>query len=357
MRIQSHLSPVFAKLLGTCAAAAAAILFTATAGGQTPITRLPTSPVAPRIQIDDSELAKLKPIQQRYDDRIRAAFRGNEKLEAAMLAELRAISAQKSLAQRKAMIQAYQSKYRSQYAAILQKGGVDLSAMAREMQAAVPTRNFSVSDGFAILALPAEGVAQLAGKLTLPSNSPTAQPPSTQERKLRDSDFQKDRDGNCIDAGAQGGSTANGKTRADTFAAIVGVCRANASRTFAFTVRPGETVKFDVRYDASAGAFALGVLGHAESKGKTLLSLRKRNGRTVEARLGASVFALAPLAAASGKDDEVSDARESFTVTEAGEYELEFSATVSAFAGGVIAGTSADAEISELSVTMTTSSN
>ncbi len=322
---------------------------------------------APAAQLDASTLQRLGTIQTSYDRRIAAAFDRNPALRDRMKAALEAIGAERDSVRKRQMIASYQQTYGTQYQQVLQAGGVDLSAMAREMKAAAPAMNFSVSNRMAIAARPvaslgtagtrvqALSTSSSTGLRTLGSPAPS---PTERRERLALRDFESDRNGSC------GNFSGNEATRntdgfvAATNSAVLAGCSAGILLAREFTVPAGEVGELSVRGVIEAEAYALGILGFSQSSasGDIILVNLASNGRHIDIpdfpSAGVDTRTLAPLLSSTSSFDDKDLGLRTVTLP-AGNYRLVLRGSSNSFAAGVVAGTNAVSRVKEFSATIT----
>ena len=354
--------------LHLCLSAAAIVLVSAGAAHAQGIVVQRSQAAQPLAsQLDASTLQRLSTIQSGYDRRIAAAFDRNPALRDRMKAALEAIGAERDPARKRQMIASYQQTYGAQYQQVLQAGGVDLSAMAREMKAAAPSLNFTVSNRMAITARPVAAVAPAGSRVQSLSTGRSGalstlggSPPSPAERRERLAlrDFEVERSGNCLNLGGNEASRTTDGMAASSSAVVFGGCDSRISLVRVFTVPQGEIGELSIRGVVESESYALGVLGLARSYASSDMILVNvaSNGRHLDVpdfrTAGAASDAFAPLLASNSDFDE-EDIGSRTVMLPAGNYRLVLRGSSSSTAGGIVAGTDSSARVKQFSATIT----
>lgn len=323
-------------------------------------------------QLDASTLQRLDTIKTSYDRRIAAAFDRNPALRDRMKADLGAIGAERDSARKRQMIASYQQTYGAQYSQVLQAGGVDLSAMAREMKAAAPSMDFTLTNRMGIIARPVAAIAspgsrvqalstgQSSGLRTLGSSTSSPAPSATERReRLRLSDFESARKGTCVNlAGNDANRTSDGLL-ANSTAVLASGCNMEMQLSRPITVPAGEVAEISLRGVIESEAFALGILGASEALAGGAISLTKVNAQggnetdLAEFRnVGVSTVAIAALLTSMGAFDEEDIGSRTVTLP-AGNYRLSLSGRSTTWAAGIVAGTSGKGVVKQFSGTIT----
>lgn len=286
------------------------------------------------------QVEKSQRLNARYDAQVRAGFAGDEKLVAAMQADLKTIDALKDPTAKTAAIAVYQRKYTKAYRAALAKGKVDLAAWAAELNA-ITGRRYTVKDGTHLVATT--------------SNAGNDQPaPATGTTVwLRDADFTFERDVGC---GAIGGGRVTRfplRFKAESWAAQAGGCSSDGTLYHDFIVPSDKQAQVDMAAVMSVKVWAVGVVGSASSDGFTKMTVSAMpSGQEVVYANLIRCAAYAPLFWAAFESCEDFGALLSIRVF-SGRYRVLALATTSAWAFGNSAATSAEAFLNLSSVKIT----
>lgn len=329
-------------------------------------------------QLDASTLQRLDTIKSGYDRRIAAAFDRNPALRDRMKADLEAIGAERDPARKRQMIASYQQTYAAQYNQVLQAGGVDLSAMAREMKAAAPAMDFTLTNRMGIIARPvaaiatpgsrvqtlstgqSSGLRTLGGSASSPAPSPTERRERRERReRLRLIDFESGRKGTCVNlAGNDANRTSDGLL-ANSAAVLASGCNMEMQLSRPITVPAGEVAEISLHGAIESEAFALGILGASEALAGGAISLTKVNVQSGNETdlpefqtVAVSTVAIAALLTSMGAFDE-EDIRSRTVTLPAGNYRLSLSGRSTTWAAGIVAGTSGKSVIKNFSATIT----
>jgi len=276
-------------------------------------------------EITPTQEVKLKIIMNDLDLQVKQAFKGEEKLQLEMDAELKKISGIKDVAGKKAAIDAYQNKYLSRYDSILKKGKVNLNNTVSSLNAIFPERQFSLTNKLAII-----GKTKTSSKATASSLPALAEGPTT--FTLKPSDFTSTKDIGCALIAGGGVSFGNQSITTNAFSAVAGGC-GNYGKQIAMIDVPRDTrATFEVAGDFYATAFAIGV-GFASS------ATAHSGGNLFD---GARASVLAPILWSAYEDPSVINARYSFSVSGPVREEINF--VTNALAVAVISLGTANAE-------------
>lgn len=251
--------------------------------------------------ITPAQEVKLKTIMDDLDLQVKQAFKGEEKLQLEMDAELKKISIIKDVAGKKAAIDAYQNKYLSRYDSILKKGKVNLNDTVSSLNTIFPDRQFSLTNKLAII-----GKTITSGKASTSSLPPLAEGPTT--FRLKESDFTRTKDIGCALIGGGGVFFGNQSITTNAIATVAGTCIHFGQQTAMIDVPPNTRATFEVAGDFNTTAFAIsvGVASHASARS---ISVRGRN--TIASSYAS---AIAPLLW-SAYNEHVTNARDSFLVS------------------------------------------
>jgi len=321
-------------------------------------------PLAP--QVDSSTLQRLTSIQTSYDRRIAAAFDRNPALRDRMKAELEAIAAERDPARKRQLITSYQQTFGSQYQQVLQTGRVDLSAMAREMKAAAPQFDFTLTGRMGITARPLASTATTQStSRTLAARTATAGTlgsagSATGERRERLAlrQFEFDSRGSCRGTAGNEAIPRNDGLQVASNAAVMAGCDAAASYVYRIVVPAGEVGELNTRATLVTESFALGVLGFStgEAVAELFLVNIADNGVLLDfpdfrpASVKASSFA--PFLA-SDADFANTDIGARTVFLPAGKYNMVLRGNSRSQAAGIVAGTNASSWIKDFSATIT----
>jgi len=289
-------------------------------------------------EITPTQEVKLKIIMNDLDLQVKQAFKGEEKLQLEMDAELKKISGIKDEGAKKAAIDAYQNKYLSRYDSILKKGKVNLNNTVSSLNAIFPERQFSLTNQLAII-----GKIKTSSKATASSLPALAEGPTT--FTLKPSDFTSTKDIDCVLAAGGGVSFGNQSITTNALSGVVGSCT-NVGKQIAFIDVPQNTrATFEVAGDFNATAFAIGLGAASMSIANSSASIGLRSNLTARAR----AFAAAPILWSVYIDDPVINARDSFSVS--GPVRHEISLFTRALATAVTLGTAnAEAKVRNYTV-------
>ncbi|MDC7684593.1 hypothetical protein PQU92_15010 [Asticcacaulis sp. BYS171W] len=226
----------------------------------TPIAAQESKTVAktPAASDDTKEqTAKVQAVLADFDKKVMAGFQGEDKLLAAMQADLKAIETQKDPKARAAAITAYQKKYADSYRNALKKGGADIGSLASVLSQILGGRTFKVVDGTHLVAVTDNG------------ETPPAPPPAPAKQTitLGSSDFTFSQSGSCAGIRDSDSSYANFRVRTYTWAGVAGGCEEKGTLNYIFAVVDGLNPTARVKFDLTAEASAAAAGGAAWSKG------------------------------------------------------------------------------------------
>jgi hypothetical protein len=250
------------------------------------------------------------------DQKIKTAFRGQEELQATMTRELEAISAMRDRAQQKNAAENYRAKHLDAYKKILTRAGVDMSAIAREIQGVVPRLNVSATQ---------DQIVATYIELT----SPRSIAPSSTSRAI--DDFVESRERSC--ANLAGGDVKFTSTSivTDASAAVAGGCETTGQKNAAVEVPAGaEAVRLDASADLEVEALAVGVVGGATAWAYASFGAGNQSSAI-------SVYTFAPFLWVSSEDKSLNGSSINLQVAPGSTRTLSFYTTTSflaAFIGG-----------------------
>jgi len=270
-----------------------------------PVLKIVSSADTKKIEPDitPDQQAKLKTIMDDLDLQVKQAFKGEEKLQLEMDAELKKISLIKDVAGKKAAIDAYQNKYLSRYDSILKKGKVNLNDTVSSLNTIFPDRQFSLTNKLAII-----GKTKTSGKATTSSLPPLAEGPTT--FTLKQSDFTSTKEIGCALIAGGGVSFGNQSITTNAFSTVAGGCKNLGLQTANIDVPRNTRATFEVAGDFNSTAFAIGVGVASDASAYTNSFIGLFNTNT-----GSWASAIAPLFWSAYNEQSVINARDSFSVS------------------------------------------
>jgi hypothetical protein len=307
-----------------------------------PVLKIVSSADTKKIQPDitPAQEAKLKTIMDDLDLQVKQAFKGEEKFQLELDAELKKISVIKDDAGKKAAIDAYQNKYLSRYDSILKKGNVNLNNTVNSLNTIFPDRQFSLTNKLAII-----GKAKTSSKATASSSPTLAEGPTT--FTLKSSDFTSTKDIGCGLIAGGGVSFSNQSITTNAFSTVAGKCFNYGKQSALIDVPRNTRATFEVAGDFNTTAFAIGVgvASYASAHSATFIGLRNNYNANSFAN------ALAPILWSAYSEESVGNARDSFSVS--GPVRHEIAPYTSAGSTAATLGTAnAEAKVRNLRVTV-----
>lgn len=224
-----------------------------------------------------AEQSQIVNIMNRVDEKIKAAFKGQEALEAAMTRELQAISAMRDPAQQKTAGAAYRSKHLDSYRKILNRAGVDIPSVAREIQGVA--RRFNVS---------ATQDQQLVGTFIHTSSTRLAAPSRT-SREI--DEFVDARERSCANIAGGEVTVTSSTIAAGSNAVVAGGCESSGTKSAAVEVPAGaRSAHLSASADLFADALVVGIGGSASASAGAFFRVDESAQQS-----GVSIIAIAPI--------------------------------------------------------------
>lgn len=323
------------------------------AQAQVSTNRLQITPIK---KFDPAKLNQLKAINQRYDQRILAAFKGKEALKATMEAELNAIKSEPDAVKRTAMIKAYQAKHETAYKAILRDNQIDMAAIAREMNTAVPDMTFSVVNGLKVVAVSKN--EDLNQVMSTPSGSQQTLPAPTPARRVKSlttTDYTIGKTLGCQNDDRNGISVSGGYMTNSLNVGIMGECENTGSYTHPFTLAENEASEVLVTLDMQGTTEATAALGSASSSVIISVSLYKGSMEGQNKLFGSNIYcdSYASLLWTDANGCELNNITLKKIVSSPGEYIIHATTNTSVRSTGG-SGALSEARIKKLRTTITT---
>ncbi|ESQ78363.1 hypothetical protein [Asticcacaulis sp. YBE204] len=231
--------------------------------------------------ITKEQEARAKAAFADFDARVMAGFKGDEKLVAAMQADLKIIDTQKDPKARSAAIAAYQKKYAEPYKTAMKKGGADLNGLAATLSQIFKGQTFKVVNGTHLVAVTDSGETPPAPPM----------PPAKQTINLVSNDFAFQGDTDCGGVRDSDASYGNFRLTTRTWAGLVGGCKETGTIAYGFNGLEGLSPTARVKFDLTADASAIALTGAAWSRTSTSLTLRSGNTLAVSRSLTVDVAA------------------------------------------------------------------
>lgn len=289
-------------------------------------------------EISKTQQEQLQQLFKQIDSQMQTAFKGNDKQVDQMRSELKAIEALKAKTDIQKAVAAYQSKYAGFYGTMLKKSGVDLSAVAKRMQAIIPAYIFTAQKNFTITAdLPPR--AQ-------PADSTPATPQTTTTR-LRS--FTPNTNKGCNGAGGNNAATGSNSVITDAFAVGAGSCNSSARLEHVLAVADANRANMSSSHTMHVGATAVGVAGTAVASAYADVDVTMPDELLTISSLNVSV--MAPLLCVAHDTKDQSGTFSKTIPTNSGDRTLRF--YTHSFAIGVLTPTShANAQIKNISASL-----
>jgi len=203
-------------------------------------------------EISKTQQEQLQQLFKQIDSQMQAAFKGNDKQVDQMRSELKAIETLKAKTDIQKAVAAYQSKHAEFYGTMLKKSGVDLSAVAKRMQAIIPAYIFTAQKNFTI-------TADLPPRAQPADNTPAT--PQTTTTRLRN--FTPSTNKSCSGAGGNNAATSSDSVTTDAFAVGAGSCSSSARLEHVLEVADADLASVSSSHTIHVGATAVGVVGTA----------------------------------------------------------------------------------------------
>lgn len=279
------------------------------------------------------QLAKIADLAAAVDRAVVKGFEGDKELRPLLESELKRIAAIKDPKAKRAELANFQIKYEKRYQAVLQRGGVDLVALAQKIGQIVPGVRFSLERGTHLVSLSSEPTAE--------SPAPV---PTTKSKDLVADDFSLSRSSTCQLFGG-GEVTRRSLSILNSVTGIeAGGCVNEGKLYYQVQIPSGYRARVNVRGSATADVFALSLGGFSEAIGRAGVSVGTRS-------VGTYCWVVAPIAWGAG----ASCAEENFRLTVDFDTDRELHAYTFSTAGtvGIVAGTTATttAKMTEATVT------
>lgn len=206
---------------------------------------------------------KIQAVLADFDKKVMAGFKGEEKMIAAMQADLKAIDTLKDPKSRAAAITAYQKKYAEPYKQALKKGGADLSSLAANLSQILKGRTFRVVDGTHLVAVTDTGD-------TPPAAPP---PPAKQTVNLVSDDFTFQGDTDCVGIRDSDSQYRNFRLTTHTWAGVAAGCKESGNIVYTFNPVEGLSPTARIKFDMTADTSAVAVTGASWSRASVNVSL------------------------------------------------------------------------------------
>lgn len=298
-----------------------------------PIALLIATPAAAQKRPDPTTLtkdqaAKITLLFRDTDRRIAEALKGDEKLRAALEADIKQVGAVKDLKARAAAASAYQAKHAAAYRGVLAKANIDISALAKQLMAIAPSMKLVVKDGLT-----------MTGQSTTTSEPMPLPPPLPGAKTITADDWTVHREPGCGGIGASHVSFDYGRIYTYSVAGFVGGCMNTGTLTFPYRVESGVRATVAINVDFEGGVFAAAVAGGGVSTASNKIFNESTGGFFVK-----ECFAVAPLLWVSSARCDVDNVRLSYSTDGAGDRALFLSTFTSSIAALAI-GTNADSMI------------
>lgn len=306
-----------------------------------------------RPTIEQPAREKLQPVFDAYTAKIDAAFKASPDLRKQMQASLKEISDTADSAKRASLIAAYQKRYHAAYVAVLAKGGVDLTRMTADLQAAVPGYVFTLKDdlGITFTKKKPKATAKKDGESGSAAGTPTVV-------AVSGDDFSFVKEFTCHVVAGNDAYKSGGYLRFGAWAVEAGQCDGTARMDHRRSLPSGQRVRIDLTYDLDCEASAVGILGVAGADVYTLVrpltpSVTQDFLNEHDLELEVHCDAIAPFLWAASENQTLTGGRFTVEDSRAGDIDIMAESFGFALAGGIVAGTSVKAQVHRLRTTIT----
>lgn len=267
------------------------------------------------------------------------AFKSDEALRGAMLAELKAIREIKDEKQRMGMLRQYQQKYRERYRRVIKRAGIDLQQLASRISQAAPLLAVIVADGTHFVSAPPPPPPS--------PPSPPSKPKRTQTISQRDFELTP-----TLSCGGIAGASVEKQMfgmRSEASAVIAAGCSADGEMTYYASVPADQ--RGTVRIKATA-------TGHLVAYAVAAISIARADAYAGVASIpgsGISTYCSAMTLLAWGEESDCDTETGTATYSLRSGASSPVMASVNSYAsgGGVISSTSSTARIKIDEVTLT----
>lgn len=206
-------------------------------------------------ELTPTQEAQLKKLFAQVDSRMDAALSVDPKQRAVMESELKALAAMPDGKARLEAGRAYRQRHAAYYGAALKRAGVDLAAVARQLQQVLPGHTFQVTADHMILGQFGETKAQ--GSVPPPATASTRNLPLSRSAS-----------GNCGGPSNRWIAQTGDSMRVESRAVLVAVCTQQGELASDFDLTQASAASLAVRHQAEVSVEVFGLVGIAMGRAR-----------------------------------------------------------------------------------------